>query len=426
MRHILRANVCKKGYTLFSVQGNTYQECPLDIKSNGISQNYLNAQRRIDDMLRTQISRWHFAIANLNPPEQPVVAYGWSLPIEDDKGRSGVSFVHAVECNLSEISRVVMCIIQMLLPSVIEKMTKHLAELAQKPVSPQNFIAFLTQKFTSLYEQTANSAAKDSNPIQEIQHNCGGATAMAWLVMAVSHTNISSPWEIYDHYSNSTGLLSTLSSYSESSESYLLSSYISQLFHHSARYPSSGLLSKHEAIHESLVPQVCSKDGVIYSQPPFENFSASYSKNQALLSQKISRMTNMLVGIILLLIVLGIYSWNVRLEQAEKWQELQNQQATIQKTQLEQWQELKNQQTDVTKKHTQQWQTFKNWLMAIQKMHQEHLGKFHTQTNTSTGQVSQPATQSATSPNMDIPSQDTSKSNNSNATISNNPVPPLQ
>lgn len=231
MKHTFRLNVYRKGYTLFSGKSSLqYQEFPLDVVSSEISQNYLSAQRRIDNMLKTKVSRWHFSIANLNSHYPPVVAYGCNLSVNDDKGRSGVNFVHALEGDEPlGIDGIVVGITQLLTHQTIEELTKLLTNLAQGSKTPEEVIEYLIRHFSEKYIPSSDLQRTKNNPIKKIQHDCGGASAMAWLAMTISHLGDSSPWEIYEEYSQHTGELSTVSSCVNASEVYFLSDYLYQL-----------------------------------------------------------------------------------------------------------------------------------------------------------------------------------------------------
>lgn len=230
MRHTFRLNVYGKGYTLFSGQPSQYKEFPLDIASQGIPRNYMCAQKRIDAMLKTQILRWHFSISNLYNNEFPVIAYGCFLPIPDDRGREGISFVHAIESDeILRMDEIVVCIIQLLSQRSIEEISKLLAGLAQGSCTPERATEFLTNPFKNPYRCSANSSANRNQAIQLIWHDCGGSSAVAWLAMATSHLGNPPPWEIYEEYSGHVGCIATISSRVGASKMYSLSEYLHQL-----------------------------------------------------------------------------------------------------------------------------------------------------------------------------------------------------
>jgi hypothetical protein len=233
MRHTFRLNVFGKGYTLYSglsTAQNSYLEFPLDVVSEGISPNYIFAQKRIDSMLTTSDSRWNFCIANLNPSrDQPVVAYGCLLPVEvmDDRGRRGITFVHGIECDKdSKIDYLVISISQILSYKVIGEISNLLSGLAKGHNNAQATINFLTKQFIKSDNQFNNTLMNLSNPIKEIDYDCGGASATAWLAMAISHLNDPNPWEIYERYKASENMISIISSSPKASKKFLLSNYL--------------------------------------------------------------------------------------------------------------------------------------------------------------------------------------------------------
>ena len=231
MKHILRLNVYSKGYTLFSGEmSRQFQEFPLDIVSNNITRNYLSAQKRLDSIMQIHISRWGLCVSNTNPNENPVVAYGCLLPLEDDKGRFGISFVHAIEADdPTSTADIVACITQSLSSQSIIETNKNLDGLAKGSIQPEQAINFSVSLFQKNYRRQPKFSISTLNPIKEIQHDCGGAWAIAWLAITVSHLGISSPWEIYDGYSPNSNSIATISSYKGAFVTYSLSEYLSQL-----------------------------------------------------------------------------------------------------------------------------------------------------------------------------------------------------
>jgi len=228
MKHTFRVNVFERGYILLAGEEFQYAEFPLDIQSRGISNNYLSAQRRIDRiMAKLNAPRWYFSVVNLYANELPVVAYGCFLSSEDDKGRVGISFIHAVEVDgNSRLDEVVACIVRLLSQQNIDEISKLLSNLAKGFSTLDEGIRFLTNQFNSFYRRLAMQPLSKAQAINSIQHDCGGASAVAWLAMASSHFNIPLPWEIYEEYSSHSGLIITKSSYKGALKQYLLSEYL--------------------------------------------------------------------------------------------------------------------------------------------------------------------------------------------------------
>ncbi|MCB0210795.1 MAG: hypothetical protein KDJ52_15765 [Anaerolineae bacterium] len=257
-----------KGYTLFSGEqiAISYKEYELDIATSVISKNYISAQRRIDSMLNTQISRWNFSISNLYSDEVPIVAYGCQLPIKDDKDRIGVSFIHAIESSENlPIDKIVVHIAQLLLPETIQNITQYLAEIAQGISPPTKIISFLIQKFKfqTINRLKSNGETNYISPIKKIEHDCGGASALAWLSITKSHLDILGPWEIYEEYEYSKKLVSTLSSCRNAKKTYYLCEYMQLL---SLGVSNASLAPPHRLEHQ--LPQSTSDQ-----QPAIDSFN---------------------------------------------------------------------------------------------------------------------------------------------------------
>jgi hypothetical protein len=235
MKHTFRINVCGKGYTLYS--GETllsYQEYNLGIKSDGISKNYLAAQERLDSLMEKQVSRWYLAVAKITINENPIVAYGCFLSAKDDKDRSGIRFIHAIESTSDwNAEDIVLAIIQMLSP----KNTNKIRELISGVAIGNSIINDLTDYIASVCKKQDFNDSDTSppylntRPIKEIKQDCSGATALAWLTMTISHSNTPPPWEIYEKYINYTDTVSIFSSSSEAEKDLSLASYMYAISH---------------------------------------------------------------------------------------------------------------------------------------------------------------------------------------------------
>jgi hypothetical protein len=267
MRHTFRLNVHQKGYTLYSGKNlSQYQEFPLDVQSNGISKNYLSAQKRIDSLLETKISRWHFCVANNNAGKHPVTAYGCWLPIKDEMERLGISFIHAIEGDEEfKIDQVVVSITQLLLQQTIGELSELIAGVAKGTATPEHLMNVLTNHFTKKdnHLSNSNSDSPRNRPIKEIQQNCGGASAATWLAMAISHLGSLPPWEIYEEYSFQTKFVSTVSSCSKATEKHLLSNYLTQII----RDPKSSESSSGVSAENPHVPPVTNSSTNKIHQP---------------------------------------------------------------------------------------------------------------------------------------------------------------
>jgi hypothetical protein len=233
MRHTFRINVYQKGYTLYSGYGiSNYQEFPLDIQSNNISKNYLSAQKRIDAVMETQMERWCFCLTNNYIEDNPVIAYGCLLQIPDDEGRIGISFIHGIESDENiGIDRIVVSIAHLLSQKTINHLSHLISKIARGTVRPEKLHEFLANYFSINSNYPKQFPSHNLNPIKEIQQDCGGASTVTWLAMAISHLDSPAPWEVYEKYSYQDKVICTVSSFIGAQDKQLLSEYIYKAGH---------------------------------------------------------------------------------------------------------------------------------------------------------------------------------------------------
>jgi cell division protein FtsL len=193
-----------------------------------VSQNYLSAQKRIDSLLKIQTDRWSICISNNDSEDNLVTAYGCLLSVPDDRGRIGISFIHAVESgNELSADRVIILIGRLLSQKTIGHICDLIAGVAKGDVPANDLMGFLTEHFKQNSNSVLSATRHRVSPIKEIQQDCGGASITTWLAMAASHSRSPAPWEIYEEYSSyQTGIVSTISSFSNAKDRYLLSEYL--------------------------------------------------------------------------------------------------------------------------------------------------------------------------------------------------------
>jgi hypothetical protein len=235
MKHTFRINVSGKGYTLYS--GETllsYQEYNLGIKSDGISENYLSAQERLDLLMERQVSRWYLSVVRKTINENPVVAYGCFFSAKDEKNRSGLRFIHAIESTSDwSAESIVLAIIQMLSSKNTSKIRELISGIAIGTYFPNELTDYMASVYgkQDLNNSSTSTLHLNTRPIKEIRQDCSGATAFAWLAMTISHYNASPPWEIYEKYMNNTDTVSIFSSSSEAEKELSLSSFLYAISH---------------------------------------------------------------------------------------------------------------------------------------------------------------------------------------------------
>jgi hypothetical protein len=226
MKHFFRLNVFQTGYILLAGEPSEYRQFPLDIQSEGISKNYLSAQKRIDSFISRKIPRWYFSISNLYEDELPVISYGCFLSTNDEKNRKGITFIHAIEIDKnSRMDEYVLRIITLLSYQNIDFVSKLLADLAIGSRDVNQVLEFFTKHFYKSSSTSIDLLRNRNLPIKKIKYDCGGSSALAWLAITASYLNTLSPWEIYEEYSEFNPI-SILSSFMGESDELLLSEYL--------------------------------------------------------------------------------------------------------------------------------------------------------------------------------------------------------
>ena len=172
MRHLIRMNVGGKGYTLYSGGPSApYREHPLDIQSPGIPDNYIQAQKRIDELLTGSLHRPHICISNSEKSPSPLVVYGCNFPAEDEYGRMGLSFVHAIHEYSRPTADIVMSIARFLNPSTMDKICEDLASVALGSMTSKTFIQLVTYKFSNTQRIFKGLMGGSTTPIRSITHD---------------------------------------------------------------------------------------------------------------------------------------------------------------------------------------------------------------------------------------------------------------
>ncbi|HEY0072970.1 MAG TPA: hypothetical protein VGB77_02635, partial [Abditibacteriaceae bacterium] len=144
-----------------------------------------------------------------------------------DKGRVGVPFLHAIETDqTTDILQIVNLIIQALSQQSFTKICESIEAIAQGRAQPLDIFNLLRIHFDHGRCRNLNFSQYKPMPNKSIAHDCGGASAAAWLAMATSHLTIVGPWEIFDHYSPTDEFISTVSSYSKATQTLFLSEYL--------------------------------------------------------------------------------------------------------------------------------------------------------------------------------------------------------
>jgi len=234
VKHIFRINTSGSGTTLLTCEHPQnhdsflrLEEHDLDRISPGITSNFLSSQSHLDNMLNLA-TRWCLCISYQNRIERPIVAYGNLFKtLQDETGRSGIHFIHAIEVeDTIQIVHAVKSIIGALSKQSLTTLTRLISEVAWGQSTPE----FLTKHLVGQFQIVKlRPTSTSETPLKAVEHDCGGASSAAWLAMAVSHINCTPPWEIYDRAPSSSANIETVSTCHHAEKRVSLSSYLYQI-----------------------------------------------------------------------------------------------------------------------------------------------------------------------------------------------------
>lgn len=227
MKHTFRLSVHGDGYKL--VRGSStdgFDHLPLDVRGRAGGDNYLDAQRYLDEQFKTPASRWWLVITNNHEGQCPVVAYGCRLAAKDDRGRVGLTFLHALQADAeTKFDSLV---------TTVARMLEHgrtdpgglAGQVAEGKRDLTSFLTVMEEEYNQNKSPGAVRYRPLGGPIREITHDCGGAAALAWLTMAASHVECYPPWQIGDRWDPSKALIVTDSSARDAVGSIRLSEHL--------------------------------------------------------------------------------------------------------------------------------------------------------------------------------------------------------
>jgi hypothetical protein len=167
-----------------------------------------------------------------------------------------VNFIHAIEMDdRSRLDETVLLIAQLLCQENIMRISQLLSGLAKGSRTIDQVTDFLVKEVeskSSIVPQSCLLAAERNKVITRIRHDCGGASAVAWLSISNSHMNSPPPWEIYEEFDGTSVV--TVSTCTEESVVYSLSEYLHQvIFNHELHFQKE--LNVPSALEpDSLVP----------------------------------------------------------------------------------------------------------------------------------------------------------------------------
>lgn len=204
MHQLIRTTVAPQGYTLFSVVDQRVAEEPLDVPSSNVPHVYLQVQHRVDAFTELTGRSWCMAMAYDGPTQTAAVGFGSLFRLADDRGRTGITYLHAVVLTRPTlIPAVVLGVIRFLNPTVIDQLLESVGQVAQQQVGADDFVAWAAEHLRAGIPPEAPPSrpfAGAGSRINEVVHDCGGASAVAWLTLAGNLSGDGESWEVFDEY----------------------------------------------------------------------------------------------------------------------------------------------------------------------------------------------------------------------------------
>jgi len=197
MRHLIRINVRGNGYSLYShTPGHDVRQHPLDVQSSALPPGFLPAQRHIDELLEQRPLRVCVAVSAPGSGGGALAVWGCQLPLPDEHGRFGLTFVHGIEGDRRQVLDLVSRVIALASPDNLEKIGRLVGGIATGTAKLDELLVELDwcEEFRPLPE-----GREEPHPpaFGSIVHDCGGAP-LAWLAMVREHSATSGSWEVHD------------------------------------------------------------------------------------------------------------------------------------------------------------------------------------------------------------------------------------
>lgn len=213
-QHIIRIYEQGTGYSLYVGSSSELSRHPLDLKSTQVSQGYLLAQHRLDEVLDSKKVSWSTTFRRDSSNTFPIVAYGGyvELPVED--GQSGIVFIHAVELSKSDdLYSHVNAVVTRLSNAGIRRLRTMIIDVALGRAKSDEQSRQIAKELDGLISATPLNVgvpSRESSEIKWIEQDCAGASSVAWLVLALQQAKVNPPWEVFDLFRHGEHLVTTV------------------------------------------------------------------------------------------------------------------------------------------------------------------------------------------------------------------------
>jgi len=208
LTHIVRA-YARSGYTLYTGEPRGgFASAALGVVSTSISREFLELERRIEDLLESGRISWTVSFQNDGNHRPVLVAYSGYINILRAGRTEPIAFLHALE--LESQSSLLACVEgigKALSIDGIHRLHRDLNALARDGANEQELLIRLTERFETFCDPTRVAPQnRNCETPSTIVHDCAGGPAIAWLTMAAAHTHAREPWIVADELDRNGGV----------------------------------------------------------------------------------------------------------------------------------------------------------------------------------------------------------------------------
>ena len=202
--HIFLLNLKGRGYTVFSGNGREWRENDLGLESPDVPRGFLTMVSRFSDFFGPNRPPFSMQMGD-DGNSCPVVAYGVYVRSPDDKGRTGLRFVHALVLPKDiSVFQAVLSILRTLSQAGIAGVCATVGRVAVEDTDVLTCLASMSNAVESAIVDTLvnpsreNEGEEQSRSVPGISHDGAGCGPLAWLSQAWLHRHATPPWEVFD------------------------------------------------------------------------------------------------------------------------------------------------------------------------------------------------------------------------------------
>ncbi|GAA3861052.1 hypothetical protein GCM10022243_29070 [Saccharothrix violaceirubra] len=193
MRHIVRVNTVGEGYGLHVVDAGVVRRLPLDVPSPDLPPGFRTLASRADDFLGDVPGRAFFGATGT--PAATTVLLGLRLDLPDEFGRRGLTLLHALVGDHTDLLDHVRAVGRLVSPGHVEPLAEAVARTATEEGDLARIVAVVEGATAGVRERARSGPPP--RPLAEIVHDTSGA-AVAWLGMVTANRRADAEWTVHD------------------------------------------------------------------------------------------------------------------------------------------------------------------------------------------------------------------------------------